>query len=224
MFLTRDTTVAAQNEALRGVRVNLPTSVAALGLKYTATDSVMKGWSAGVGQSLVAAMGASVMAAQNEALRGLRVNFPTSAAGIKSVMIGSQLGSAFGTQGLGAAYAGALRELFSDLDLPTFDASTVGFDVEPTRDSSAYLAILEVSPETAAAIDDAAALIRTPFWSREVVRNTLAWFLATVVGLAYVGGTVLFPPWGPLVVALLSAGGVTVPETYRSIAAPKQKD
>ena len=139
-------------------------------------------------------------------------------------MIGSRLGSAFGTKGLGAAYAGALRELFSDLDLPTFDASTLGFDVEPTRDSSAYLAILEVSPETAAAIDDAAALIRTPFWSRVVVRNTLAWFLATVVGLAYVGGTVLFPPWGPVMVALLSAGGVTVPETYRSIAAPRQKE
>jgi len=117
------------------------------------------------------------------------------------------------------SYIEATTTLLASLDIGDLDLD--GLDVGPTRDSAAYEAIAAASPETAAAIDAAAEHVRLPFWSRVVVRNTLAWLLASIIVSAYVAGTLLFPPWGALVVAILSAGGVTGPSAYKAVAADR---
>ena len=94
------------------------------------------------------------------------------------------------------SYIEATTTLLASLDIGDLDLD--GLDVGPTRDSAAYEAIAAASPETAAAIDAAAEHVRLPFWSRVVVRNTLAWLLASIIVSAYVAGTLLLPPWGAL--------------------------
>ena len=88
----------------------------------------------------------------------------------------------------------------------------------PSLDDSAYAVLEAQAPDIAEAINAAAEQVTTPFWSTSTVRNSLAWLVAGVVVILYVGGTVLWPPWGAVAVALLSAGGVTAPSVHRSIA------
>jgi len=87
----------------------------------------------------------------------------------------------------------------------------------PSLDDSAYAILRTHAPDIAQAIDAAAERVRTPFWRTSTVRNALAWIVASVVVILYVGGTVLWPPWGVVVVALLSAGGVSARSAYKSI-------
>ena len=126
--------------------------------------------------------------------------------------------STMGTSRFTESYLAATRSLFASLDVG--DLGLSGVDMAPIGDDAAYRAIASASPETAAAIDAAAEQVRLPFWSRVFVRNALAWLLVSVIFTAYVAGTVLFPPWGAVVVAILSASGVTGPSAYKKLAAP----
>ena len=110
----------------------------------------------------------------------------------------------------------AAHDVLSELGLQ----SSVEPDVipfAPSLDDSAYAVFQAHAPDVAQAIDAAAERVRTPFWATSTVRNALAWFVASVVVIVYVGGTVLWPPWGAVVVALLGVGGVTAPGAYKSI-------
>ncbi len=110
---------------------------------------------------------------------------------------------------------------------------SIGFDheselpnlgVRPTSDDTAFRMIAQASPETATAIALAADKARNPLLSAHIIRNMLAWLVVGLIVVAYVGGTVLFPPWGPIVVAVLSASGVTAPVAHKKISQPPDKD
>ena len=107
------------------------------------------------------------------------------------------------------------RSFFKDLSGGAED-SAVGVIV---NDNDLYYDLIaEVAPQVAMAIDTAASRAGLPLFSRRVVRNTLAAFVAAVVVAAYVAGTILLPPYGAIAVALLSASGITAPGAYRRIA------
>lgn len=118
-----------------------------------------------------------------------------------------------------------LRELINELDArETDDHAAIewpdewpGEWPEPTTDDSTYRVIAEVAPDVAAAIDGAAATVQLPFWSREVVRNMLARLVFSLILAAYVAGVVLVPPWGAMVVAVLSACEISGPAAARRI-------
>ncbi len=113
-------------------------------------------------------------------------------------------------------YDSTARHVLADLGL----LGPVGPDVirfTPSYDDSAYAVLEAQAPDVAQAISAAAERVTSPFWSKSTVRNSLGWLVATVVVILYVGGTVLWFPWGAVVVALLSSGGVTAPNVYRGI-------
>ena len=99
-----------------------------------------------------------------------------------------------------------------------------GLSVRPTSDDTAFRVIAQASPETAAAISLAADKARNPLLPSHIIRNMLAWLVVGLIVIAYVVGTVLFPPWGPIVVALLSSSGATAPAVYRKISQPPHKN
>ncbi len=121
------------------------------------------------------------------------------------------------------AYDEAARHLLRELRVQA-DTQSDPIPFVPSSNDSAFRAIEQAAPEVAAAIDMAAANTRISFWKKKVVRNARAWLLVTLVIVAHVGGTVLFPPWGSIVVALLSAGGVSAPGVYKHVAAPHAED
>ena len=112
------------------------------------------------------------------------------------------------------SFESTARELFDALDL---DTAALGTEVlfTPSLDDTAFDAIKDEAPDVAQIIEQVASHAALPFWSRRAVRNALAWFLGTVVVVAYVGGAVLLPPWGAIVAALLSGSGVTAPAAFR---------
>ncbi len=110
---------------------------------------------------------------------------------------------------------------------------SIGFDHEselpdmsvgPTSDDTAFRVIAQASPETAAAIALAADKARNPLLPAHIIRNMLAWLMVGLIVVAYVGGSVLFPPWGSVVVALLGVSGVTAPAVHKKISQPPDKN
>ena len=115
-----------------------------------------------------------------------------------------------------AGFRTSAEALFETMGLEdTSDLTEV--DIRPTTDESAFLAIAGASPEVAAAISSAAENAGNPLLPAHVIRNMLAWLVVIVIVVAYIGGTVLFPPWGPVLVASLSASGLTAPAAYGRI-------
>jgi len=96
--------------------------------------------------------------------------------------------------------------------------------VRPTSDDTAFRVIAQASPETAAAISLAADKARNPLLPAHIIRNMLAWLVVGLIVIAYVVGTVLFFPWGPIVVALLSSLGVSAPAAHKKISHPPDKN
>ncbi len=101
-----------------------------------------------------------------------------------------------------------------------YESELRGLSVRPTSDDTAFRVIAQASPETAAAISLAADKARNPLLPSHIIRNMLAWLVVGLIVTAYVVGTVLFPPWGPIIVALLSSSGATAPAAYKKISQP----
>ncbi len=122
-----------------------------------------------------------------------------------------------------AGFDEAARTLLDDLG---WNAAVSGRDIvfAPSTDDSAYEAIAEVAPDVAMAVDKAAAKVRTPFWTRRAVRNSLAWMLVTLVSVVYVAGVALPPPWGSILSVLLGISGVSGPAVYRLVSRPDGPD
>ena len=94
----------------------------------------------------------------------------------------------------------------------------------PSEDDRAFEAIHEVAPDIAAAVNLAAAKVRTPFWSRRTVRNALAWMLVMVVVTLRGIGLVLPEPWKSILALLLDLGGISAVGAYKLGALPAQSD
>lgn len=95
-----------------------------------------------------------------------------------------------------AGYEAAARTLFSSLGIDVVPGLRA-LDIRPTDDDTAFLAIQEASPEVVGAIVRAAEIAGNPLLPARVIRNMLAGLLATLIVIAYVGGTVLFTPGAP---------------------------
>ena len=73
----------------------------------------------------------------------------------------------------------------------------------------------------AMAVDKAAAKVRTPFWTRRAVRNSLAWMLVTLVSVVYVAGVASPPPWGSILSVLLGISNDTATRISAGICADR---
>ncbi|MGN6413946.1 hypothetical protein [Flexivirga sp.] len=148
-------------------------------------------------------------------------------AGLRSKLGAGVLGTAAGQSWIGAqlaanglnfsrvplpAYRTAVGELFNVPDHASWSIPFV-----PSDDDGAYGAIVAAAPEIAAAIDDAASRVATPFWSRRAVRNSIANLVFILVVSLYAGLGLLPAPWGVIASGLLSASGVTPREARRFV-------
>ena len=117
-------------------------------------------------------------------------------------------------------YQDATRALLKSIGVDG-DAVINEIEFTPSDDDRAYETISEAAPDLAVAVDAAASMVRTPFWSRRAVRNSLAWSLVSLVIAMYVAGAMLPPPWGAVVSVVLGLAGVSAPDAYRLLSLPK---
>ncbi len=115
-------------------------------------------------------------------------------------------------------YDRVARQMLSELGLQYSWSAEEELPFTPSSDDTAFAIIQAQVPEAANAMDTAVEQLSTPFLSRRSVRNSLAWLCATLVVVAYIGGAVLPPPWGTIVLTLLGVSGTSAHSAYKAIA------
>ncbi|WP_367404925.1 hypothetical protein [Kocuria marina] len=134
---------------------------------------------------------------------------------------------------LGAAateYAAAARRIHETLGVE--EAVEDDAEFRPTADDAAYEMLARLAPEVAAQVDTEAASVKTHFWQRRAVRNSLAWTAWGVLHLAIFCVMVILPscgfvsPWaangGSYALSRLEAQGFSPKAVKDKIAPPKQ--
>ncbi len=218
-----------------GIRSGPGTSVAGVGSlsKRMATDfprpdlTAITGISSGLSKLLATTYRRPDLTAISSGLSELlattyrRPDLTAAVAGLS--VLAAQVRASSQVGGQVAGFDEAARTLLDDLG---WNAAVSGRDIvfAPSTDDSAYEAIAEVAPDVAMAVDKAAAKVRTPFWTRRAVRNSLAWMLVTLVSVVYVAGVALPPPWGSILSVLLGISGVSGPAVYRLVSRPDGPD
>lgn len=127
-------------------------------------------------------------------------------------------------------YAAAARRLHETLGVDEIVEDDTEFI--PTADDTAYEVIARLAPEIAAQVDAEAASVKTSFWQRRAVRNSLAWAAWGVLHLLIIFFEVVLPscglvdPWtansGSYVLSRLEARGLTPKAAKDKIALPKR--
>lgn len=127
-------------------------------------------------------------------------------------------------------YAAAARRLHETLGVDEIVEDDTEFI--PTADDTAYEVIARLAPEIAAQVDAEAASVKTSFWQRRAVRNSLAWTVWGVLHLVIIFFEVVLPscglvdPWtansGSYVLSRLEAQGLTPKAAKDKIALPKK--
>ena len=113
-------------------------------------------------------------------------------------------------------YVNATRLLFEDLGLGE-ESIPDDLYLSFSADSRAYEALTELAPNVADAVDRAAETVRSPFWSRDAVRNSLSWLLVTLVITLFIGGT--FVPWGGALINAVGGGLAALASVFHGAAA-----
>lgn len=200
-------------------------------------------WEAMMGKQLTAAMAPFGAAAE----MARTVSGLTQVSGLQSVMgrVSSQAfppgwaslvkikPASVPLSNLGAAateYAAAARRIHETLGVEEVVEGDAEF--RPTADDAAYEMLARLAPEVAAQVDTEAASVKTHFWQRRAVRNSLAWTAWGVLHLAIFCVMVILPscgfvsPWaangGSYALSRLEAQGFSPKAVKDKIAPPKQ--
>ncbi|PYF96394.1 hypothetical protein SAMN05216184_11954, partial [Georgenia satyanarayanai] len=116
-------------------------------------------------------------------------------------------------------YQDAARRVLKRLDTDVEEDDLVPFT--PSKDDSAYEMLAGAAPEIASAIDDAVKVVKTSFWSRRVVRNSLAWLVISLLVTVWVASGFLPAPLGSLLGGLYGTGQAVLQVKKRLGPPPK---
>ncbi|PKQ21742.1 MAG: hypothetical protein CVT65_16990 [Actinobacteria bacterium HGW-Actinobacteria-5] len=178
-------------------------------------------WSKFDTTSALAAAGASMAAA--EALQPVWSKFDTTSALAAAGAVAATKHAVASVGGSIPGFDDVAHSLLEELQLVT-DEGEEAVAFAPSDDDRAYAVLKEAAPEVAEAVDVASSKVKTPFWSRRAVRNSLAWTLLTIALALHALGAVLPEPWKSILGALLGAGDISAFSAYKLAAPPSKSE